>query len=261
MATPLRISLVQVSLLWEDKARNLARFGRFLKRVEGKTDLAVLPETFTTGFSMNVRELGERMDGPTTAWLKEQAAYFQFAITGSFIARNGKYYYNRGFFITPDGGEYYYDKRHLFRMAGERESFTQGKEQVVVPYKSWNICLQICYDLRFPVWSRNVGNAYDLLIYVANWPAPRHLAWTTLLPARAAENQAFVCGVNCIGNGGDGMKYLGGSAVYSPKGEKLTDSGTKKDFIRTFTIDKDGLDAFRAKFPAWQDADPFTLKH
>ena len=260
MADNLRISMIQTPIMWENRDGNLAYFGRMLRRIEGKTDIAVLPETFTTGFSMNVEALGDKANGVTVATLKGWAERYRIAIAGSFIAKVGKAYYNRGFFVTPDGETNFYDKRHLFRMSGEAEHFTPGKKPVISRYKGWNICLQICYDLRFPVWSRNAGNQYDLLIYVANWPEARHIAWTTLLPARAIENLAYVCGVNCIGTDGLGFKYKGGSAIYSPKGEKLTDTGTRKEFIRTFAIDKESLDKFRAKFPAWKDADNFTLK-
>ncbi|GHV04570.1 carbon-nitrogen hydrolase [Bacteroidia bacterium] len=260
MAENLRISMIQTPILWENRDGNLAYFGRMLQRIEGKTDLAVLPETFTTGFSMNVEALGDKVDGVTVSTLKAWAEKYQIAIAGSFIAKVGKAYFNRGFLVTPNGETNFYDKRHLFRMSGEADHYTPGKKLVITSYKGWNICLQICYDLRFPVWSRNVDNKFDLLIYVANWPAARHLAWTSLLPARAIENLAYVCGVNCIGIDGLGFEYKGGSAIYSPKGEKLTDTGTRKEFIRTFAIEIEPLERLRSKFPAWKDADSFILR-
>jgi predicted amidohydrolase len=260
MSDSLRISMIQAPITWEDRDRNLAYYGRLLRRVSGKTDLAVLPETFTTGFSMNVEALGDAPDGLTVATLKDWAQKYHTALAGSFIAKEEGRYYNRGFFITPEGETSYYDKRHLFRMAGEAEHFTPGTKQAIVSYRGWNICLQVCYDLRFPLWSRNVNNAYDLLIYVANWPEVRIQVWNTLLPARAIENLAYVCGVNRTGTDGGGYSYNGQSAIYSPKGEKLTDAGTRREIVRTCTLQKSDLERLRSRFPAWQDADAFTLQ-
>ena len=164
------------------------------------------------------------------------------------------------FFITPRGDEYYYDKRHLFRMADEDKHFTAGNKRTVISYKGWNICLQVCYDLRFPVWSRNRNNEYDLLIYVANWPEARKKVWKTLLPARAVENMAYVCGVNRVGIDGKGFTYRGDSMVFSPKGKKLADAGKREEITRTCTLNKEDLDELRAKFPAWKDADAFSIE-
>ncbi|MDR0536561.1 MAG: nitrilase family protein [Tannerellaceae bacterium] len=257
MANLLRISLFQTYIDWEDKASNMRHVYKMLKRVAGKTDLAILPETFSTGFTMNVKPLAETNNGETMTNLRQWAKSFDLAITGSFIARADLHYYNRGFFLAPDGSNYYYDKRHLFSMGGENKRFAPGKKRLIVPYKGWNICLQICYDLRFPVWSRNTGKDYDLLIYVANWPEARRSAWQKLLPARAIENQAYVCGVNCVGTSPDKTTYCGGTRLYSPKGDILKDAWGDCNSTRTVTIDKDELNAFRTKFPAWRDADKF----
>lgn len=232
---------------------------RVAPRVSGRTDIAVLPETFTTGFTMDAERLADTMDGPTVDAVKGWAKKYRMAVAGSFIVKDGGKYFNRAFFITPEGEEHYYDKRHLFRMAGEDEHFAAGDKRLIVHYKGWNICLQVCYDLRFPVWSRNQGNEYDLLIYVANWPETRKRAWKTLLSARAIENMAYVCGVNRVGIDGKGFVYRGDSMVFSPKGKKLADAGKREEITRTCTLSRTNLDELRSKFPAWKDADAFTL--
>lgn len=259
MAEDLRISMIQSHIIWEDKEENLSYFGELLRRVSGRTDLAVLPETFSTGFSMNVEALADPMDGTTVATIKGWAERYKMAVAGSFIAREEGKYYNRAFFVTPDGEASYYDKRHLFRMAGEDRHFSVGDKPLVVRYKDWNICLQVCYDLRFPVWSRNVNNAYDLLIYVANWPEARKKAWKALLQARAIENMAYVCGVNRVGVDGKGFAFRGDSMIYDARGKKLADAGKRDETTRTCALSKTDLEAFREKFPAWKDADAFQL--
>lgn len=259
MAEDLRISMIQSHIIWEDKEENLSYFDELLRRVSGRTDLAVLPETFSTGFSMNVEALADPMDGTTVATIKGWAERYKMAVAGSFIAREEGKYYNRAFFVTPDGEASYYDKRHLFRMAGEDRHFSAGDKPLVVRYKDWNICLQVCYDLRFPVWSRNVNNAYDLLIYVANWPEARKKAWKALLQARAIENMAYVCGVNRVGVDGKGFAFRGDSMIYDARGKKLADAGKRDETTRTCVLSKTDLEAFRTKFPAWKDADAFQL--
>jgi omega-amidase len=259
MDAPLRLSLVQSSIAWEDKQASLHHFEKRLKRLQGKTDLVVLPETFTTGFSMHVSSLAETMEGQTVRTLKKWANDFKFAIAGSFIAEEDGAYYNRAFFVTPEGQCSTFDKRHLFRLGNEAEFYTSGKSRGIVHYKHWNIRLLVCYDLRFPVWSRNVENAYDLLIYVANWPTSRAKVWKTLLPARALENMAYVCGVNRVGTDGNGLVYSGDSVVYSPKGQKIAQLPAGKEIVKTCTINKNESDKLREKFPVWKDADTFTL--
>ena len=208
---------------------------------------------------MNVEALADPMDGTTVATIKGWAERYKMAVAGSFIAREEGKYYNRAFFVTPDGEASYYDKRHLFRMAGEDRHFSAGDKPLVVRYKDWNICLQVCYDLRFPVWSRNVNNAYDLLIYVANWPEARKKAWKVLLQARAIENMAYVCGVNRVGVDGKGFAFRGDSMIYDARGKKLADAGKRDETTRTCALSKTDLEAFRTKFPAWKDADAFQL--
>ncbi|MDR1200531.1 MAG: amidohydrolase [Tannerellaceae bacterium] len=261
MTDSLRISMFQSHIIWEDRDENLRHYGELLSRIKGKTDIAVLPETFTTGFSMNVEKLADTMDGKTISTIRDWAKKYKLAIVGSFIAKENENYYNRAFLITPEDKEYYYDKRHLFRMGEEEKHFTPGTKQTIVSYKGWNICLQVCYDLRFPVWSRNINNDYDLLIYVANWPEVRKEVWHSLLPARALENIAYVCGVNRTGLDGKGFNYRGDSMIYSPKGKKLADAGKREDIIRTCVLSKEELTDLRTKFPAWEDADTFTISY
>lgn len=256
---PLRVSMVQSSIFWEDRDANLQHFAKKLKRLQGKTDLAILPETFTTGFSMKVSMLADTMDGETIRTLKSWAKEFGFALSGSFIAKVGDDYFNRGFFVTPSGDCHTVDKRHLFRMGKEDNFYAPGNSREIIHYKGWNIRLLVCYDLRFPVWSRNTDNAYDLLIYVANWPEVRSAVWKTLLPARAIENMAFVCGVNRVGIDGNNFKHSGDSVIYSPKGDKILQITAHKEATRTCTLNKEESDKLREKFPAWRDADTFSL--
>lgn len=260
MADNLRISLIQGTIAWENVAENLSYYGRLLRRVKGKADIAVLPETFSTGFTMHVEPVAEAVPGGNTvAMIKQWASSYDMAIAGSFIAVENGNYYNRGFFITPEGEEYYYNKRHLFRMGSENKHFTSGDKRLILSYKGWNICLLICYDLRFPVWSRNVNNEYDVLIYCANWPQPRIEVWKTLLQARAIENMCYVCGVNRVGEDGVGAVYSGESMILSPKGKKLAYAGMRKNTTCTYTLNKKELTDFRAKFPCWADMDSFTI--
>ena len=259
MAEELRISMIQSHIIWEDQEENLCYYGELLRRVSGRTDLAILPETFTTGCSMDVARLADPMEGKTIATVKEWASKYGMAVMGSFLCKEGDHYFNRAFFITPEGEVTTYDKHHLFRMADEHKSFTPGEKLTIVEYKGWKICLQVCYDLRFPVWTRNVNNAYDLLIYVANWPEVRKKAWKVLLHARAIENMAYVCGVKRVGVDGKGLTYRGDSMVIDPKGKKIATAGKREEITRTCVIKKSEFDAFREKFPALNDADSFTL--
>ena len=259
MTENLRISMIQSHIIWEDRDENLGYYGELIRRVSGKTDVAILPETFTTGYSTNVETQADTMDGPTVAAIKGWAKKYKLAVAGSFIAKEDDKYFNRAFFITPEGEEHYYDKRHLFRMGEENLHFTTGDNRLIVNYKGWNICLLVCYDLRYPVWSRNVNNEYDLLIYVANWPEVRKRVWKTLLQARAIENMAYVCGVNRVGIDGKDFKYRGDSMVYDAKGKKLADAGKREETTRTCTLNKKGLNEYRDKFPAWKDADGFSI--
>ncbi|MDL2241384.1 nitrilase family protein [Bacteroidales bacterium OttesenSCG-928-L03] len=255
----LRISIIQKNLAWEDKVANLSAFGEAIQGLEGTTDIVVLPETFSTGFSMNANDLAEDDKDETLEMIKQWAGTYDLAICGSFIAREKGEFYNRAFFITPQDS-YYYNKRHLFRMGGEQEIFSPGKEKTTLSYKGWNIRLAVCYDLRFPVWLRNKGNEYDLLIVPANWPEARNSVWETLLKARAIENQSYVCGVNRIGDDSTGIPHAGNSMLVDYKGNLMISAGIHQENILTVEIDKENLDRFRIKFPVWKDADHFEIE-
>ena len=259
---PLRITLAQSAIAWGDKDFNLRLQYLRLNQVGGYSDLVVLSETFSTGFDMKPAAVAEPVDGPTISTLRRWATECEVAICGSFIACGDTpgTYANRAFFLTPEGDAYFADKRHLFRPGGEARRYTRGNERLIVNYRGWNICLLVCYDLRFPVWSRNRNNEYDLLIYVANWPASRRQAWDILLPARAVENISYVCGVNRIGKDPHGIRYDGGSAIYSPLGEQLASVGDNRPGTVTLSLDGDALMHLREKFPAWRDADGFSIQ-
>mgnify|MGYP000850133961 FL=1 len=259
MMHPLKISIVQTDIAWENKQENLRMLREKLHALRGTTEIVVLPEMFSTGFTMKSRELAEPVSGITVRILKELAADFQLALCGSFICSERSNYYKRAFFIPPEGEEFYYDKRHLFRMGNEAEYFSSGNNKLIISYRGWNICLLVCYDLRFPVWSRNVNNEYDLLIYVASWPQARRLAWDTLLCARALENMCYVCGVNRIGVDGNKLIYNGGSVVFSAKGEVLASVPDGEEGIETVSLSLISLQQLRDKFPVWKDADAFRL--
>jgi len=256
----LRVSLVQQPLLWHDPKGNRAHFGSILAPLAGRTDLVILPETFSTGFSMEVEALGEVAAGPSVDWLRAQAATLDAAVTGSVITREGTRYYNRLLWALPSGEVRHYDKRHLFRMGREHEHFTAGDAAWSLNWRGMRICPLVCYDLRFPVFSRRRADLdYDLLIYIANWPTARVEAWKLLLRARAIENQAFVVGVNRIGLDGNGVAYPGESAAidYLGRTQVCLDDAAG---VATTALDAAALTAFREKFPAHLDADRFTLE-
>ena len=258
----MRVSIVQSTLHWENATANRAMFTELLAPMAGTTDLVVLPEMFTTGFSMRARELAETMDGPTVTWMRERAKELNAALYGSAIIKNDGKYHNRGMFVRPDGDVTVYDKRHLFSFANEHEHYApgMGREQTVVEWRGWRILLQICYDLRFPVFARNRRNdGYDAVCYVANWPEARRHPWSTLLLARAIENQAYVIGVNRVGGDGNGHPYSGDSVIIDPRGQVIAGVGSSQAGIATATLDLPALIDFRAKFPAGNDADGFKL--
>ncbi len=262
---PLRISLCQQSLVWEDRQANLDNFSGHLKTLKGLTDLVILPEMFTTGFTKNAEALADRIHGQTLEWMQRTAADLGASITGSFICSEpgieSEQYFNRLLWVNADGSFLHYDKRHLFSFAGEHFHYSAGKERTLVELKGWRICPLICYDLRFPVWSRNSATEpYDLLIYVANWPEARSLAWKDLLAARAHENQSYVAGVNRVGEDGLGIAYSGDSRVLSPQGELLLSMPPSKEGISTIALDLQDVRDYRNKFRAWEDADRFELK-
>ncbi len=259
----LNICLIPLEIKWEDKSYNLSLLEEKLQLVHPDTDLVVLPETFTTGFPSGeekeyVRGFAERNTGDTIDRLKFLAHKFNVALAGSFIADTGGSLYNRGFFIEPSGDEYFADKRHLFTMAGEDKVFSKGHSRMRLRYRGWNISMIICYDIRFPAWCRNRNNEYDLLIAVANWPVARVDAWNKLLLARAIENEAYVAGVNCAGTDKKGFKYDGSSMIVDFKGKDISFRADECGLVYA-TLSLDRLEDFRKKFPAWKDADDFTL--
>jgi len=250
----LTVTLLQCELAWEDPEANLDMFDRHLDQSIHATDLVVLPEMFTTGFSMNALELAQDMNGPAVTWMRAAAEHHKVDITGSMIIRDGQHCYNRLIWAKPAGTLMTYDKRHLFRMSGEHETYSAGDHTITVELKGWHIRPFICYDLRFPAWTRNKKNEYDLAIFVANWPAPRSMHWETLLRARAIENLCYVAGVNRVGIDGNGLPYDGKSAIIGPAGEVLFQ---QKDTpaVHTQTLSHDALTSYRKAFPAWMDAD------
>ena len=255
----LTVSFVQTKLHWQDAAANRATLDVALARLTSPTDLIVLPEMFTTGFSMAAEDLAEPMDGPTVTWLRAHAAAHNAVVTGSVIIEENGAYFNRLLWVRPDGSLSSYDKRHLFTLAGEQHTYTPGQARLVEEWRGWRICPLVCYDLRFPVWSRNQPAApYDLMLYVANWPAVRRTAWMTLLRARAIENVACALGVNRIGQDGLGHDYAGDSALLDAKGNYLV-AADDHGGVFTHTLIRAELDAFRASFAALNDGDAFEL--
>ncbi|PIE86055.1 MAG: amidohydrolase [Bacteroidia bacterium] len=259
MSKELNITLIQAPLIWEDISANLKFFGSLLRKIEHKTDLIILPEMFTTGFSMNTKDFSETIDGKAMQWLAEKAAVLQSVITTSLIIRENDKFYNRLIWMQADGKFQTYDKRHLFRMSDEHKYFTGGNKKLIVELKDWRICPLICYDLRFPVWSRN-DNDYDFLLYVANWPKSRRHVWKNLLIARALENQVYVAGVNRIGTDGYGTDFSGDSVLISPKGIALASAKPNETEIISHTVSLAELNEFRKSFPVGLDADSFEIK-
>lgn len=260
----LTLTLIQPDLHWEDPAANLAMLETMIRKA-GKTEVVILPEMFSTGFSMNPRQWGQTMEGETVAWMRKVAMEQKIILTGSVIIREGEDYFNRLIWMLPNGQYGYYNKRHLFAFAGEHEEYTPGSRRLIAQVKGWKINLQVCYDLRFPVWARqqHQDNAsaepeYDILIYVANWPERRSFAWKTLLQARAIENQCYVVGVNRVGKDGHGIEHSGDSMVVDPMGATLfTHAG--EPYIHTITLQKADLEAVREKLPFLRDRDAFSL--
>lgn len=261
----LKITIVQSDIHWEDIGANLAMFEEKIWNVSGQTDVIVLPEMFTTGFSMGASRLSEMMNMRTTKWLRQMADQTGALIMGSIIANVHNRYYNRLLWMEPGGHLKTYDKRHLFRMANEQKTYAAGESLLIGQWKGWRICPLICYDLRFPVWSRNRYDittkrlAYDVLIYVANWPAARIDAWDTLLKARAIENNSYVIGVNRVGQDGNGIEYNGHSSFVSPKGENMFTS-EESEVVKTIELNANSLQAFRDRFPSFLDADEFSVE-
>lgn len=259
----LRVSLVQGATRWHDPTGNRDYYGKLIAPLAGRTDVVILPETFTSGFSNEAIHQAETPDGPAVAWLREQARTLDAAVTGSVQLRVGEGVFNRLLWVTPDGTVQHYDKRHLFRYADEHKRYASGHDRLVVAWRGWKICPLVCYDLRFPVFARNRhtdagGFDYDLVLFVANWPSARAHAWRTLLRARAIENLSFCAGVNRVGIDGNRLPYSGDSAMLDYLGQTLVDLGAQEQTV-TVALDAAALAAFREKFPAWMDADAFTL--
>jgi len=254
----LRITLAEVDLAWENSGENRLNFQGLIYQLTGKSDLVILPETFTTGFTMHAHELAEPMDGPTVKWMLHLSETTGVAIGGSLLIRDNDLYYNRFVFVTPEGGISYYNKRHLFSIGGESTAFTAGDQRLVINYLGWRIAFYVCYDLRFPVWCRN-KNDTDLMIFSANWPAARREVWNTLLKARAIENQVYVAGVNRIGKDGSDILYLGESQLINPRGEIMDKTFSTSGELLLYEISKSDLDDFRVKFPVSNDADRFLI--
>jgi len=255
----LRITLVQTHLFWEEIDRNIDLFDHRIDEIGEATDLIVLPEMFTTGFSMNAEKLSQEMSGPSVAWLRQKSKEKGVDITGSMIIREEGRYFNRLLWVKPDGGLFSYDKKHLFRYAGEDTVYSPGENLLTVALNGWHIRPFICYDLRFPVWARNVGNRYDVAIFIANWPEKRALHWKNLLQSRAIENQCYVIGVNRIGEDGKGLSHSGDSSVIDPQGSILFHRRNQA-CIHTATLPHAPLMAYREAFPVWKDADDFALR-
>ena len=257
MSSSLRVALVQAEMRWHDPAANRELFRQAFQSISQPVDLVVLPEMFTTGFTMNSTEVAETMGGETVAWMKSCAAEMGATIAGSIVIDDGAYY-NRLVWMPPGGKESVYDKRHLFRMADEHEHYSAGTSQVVSRIGAWRVRLCVCYDLRFPVWLRSRDD-YDLLLCVANWPAARQGAWNALLRARAIENQCYAVGVNRVGTDGNGVVYAGGSAIYDWEGTSLTEA-FERPVVLAESLDLDALSRYRREFPAWRDADQFEVR-
>ena len=265
---PLTITLMQQDLAWEDPETNRNRFEALIEALATPTQLVVLPEMFTTGFSMQPEKLAEPMEGETLQWMKTIAAKKRIILTGSLMIKERDRYYNRMIWMLPNGQFGYYDKRHLFGYAGEDEHYARGQKRLIASVNGWKVNLQVCYDLRFPVWARNrmveeedgqITPEYDLLLYVANWPERRSAAWKTLLQARAIENQCFVAGVNRVGNDGNNIYHSGDSMLIDPMGEVMYHVADKPG-VSTFTLLPENLITIRNKLPFLKDQDHFSLE-
>lgn len=258
----LKIALIQTALYWKDKTANFAMLEEKIWGLEEQVDLIILPEMFSTGFTMDVSQMAEPMNFTACKWLKQMANQTRSVVTGSVIIQENGFFFNRMLWAQPDAELLWYDKRHLFRMASEDQCFSMGEKKKIFELKGWKILPQVCYDLRFPVWSRNScedqSMGYDVCIFIANWPKPRIKAWDILLQARAIENSAYSVGVNRVGKDGNHILYPGHSAAYNYKGEQLVFSQNKEETL-IVSLDADDLDLFREKFPVWKDADQFRI--
>ena len=255
MKENLKITIIQSDIIWEDVQANLEKYSVWINNIQ-KTDVIFLPEMFTTGFSMQPEKLKETMDGLSIKWMQNLAAEKKASIAGSLIIEENRQIFNRALWVFPNGIIKTYDKRHLYTMGQEHLHYSPGRDKTIVEFKGWKFCPQICYDLRFPVFARNLEE-YDVLFYMANWPSPRHHVWKNLLISRAVENQSYCFGINRVGTDGTGLNYLGDSAYISPKG--FADFMGADENIQTFEISYNELHAFRKSFPLLEDRDQFSI--
>ncbi len=258
MQNELNIALIQSNLVWENPEANRKSFENKISTISNDIDLIVLPEMFTSGFTMNAQSVAESMTEETIIWLKTISKEKGVAIVGSLVISDNNNYYNRLVFVEPSGRLTYYDKRHTFTLAGEHKVYTAGTEKIVLDYKGWKICPLICYDLRFPVWARNVDN-YDALIYVANWPKVRINAWDALLKARAIENMSYCVGVNRVGLDGNNFEYSGHSGVYDVLGHRMDEIPENEEAVEVITMTKEHIKTYREKLNFLNDRDEFSL--
>ena len=259
MQNELKVAIVQSNLVWEHPEENRKNFSKKINEISESIDLVILPEMFTSGFTMNASSVAETMTGTTVSWMKNLAKQYNTAITGSLVITENDAYYNRLLFVFPDGTLQHYDKKHTFTLAGEHKVYAAGKQQLIVNYKGWIIKPMVCYDLRFPVWARNIED-YDLLFYVANWPKVRTSAWDALLKARAIENMSYCLGVNRVGLDGNSHEYVGHSAVYDVLGERLDTIASGQEVTEIVTLTKSHISKYREKLGFLKDRDGFTLR-
>ncbi len=259
MQNELKIAIIQANLVWENPIQNRINFSEKINTISEAVDLIILPEMFTSGFTMNANSVAEPMDGETMAWLKEKANEKRAVIIGSLVISENDNYYNRLVCVEPSGYITQYDKRHTFTLVGEHKVYTAGTEKVILNYKGWKICPLVCYDLRFPVWARNTED-YDLLLYVANWPKVRINAWDALLKARAIENMSYCIGVNRVGLDGNNYEYPGHSATYDVLGHRIDSIPEDKEAIEIVILEKDHIKKYREKLNFLNDRDDFSLK-
>jgi omega-amidase len=259
MQEQLKVAIIQSELVWENPKQNRKNFKEKIQSILNPIDIVVLPEMFTTGFTMNASEYAETMDGKSVSWMQQLASEQNTVIVGSLIIEEHNNYYNRLCFVQPDGIIHTYDKRHTFTLAGEQKVYQAGSKKVIVDYKGWKICPLVCYDLRFPVWARNTED-YDILLYVANWPKPRIAAWDTLLKARAIENMCYCIGVNRVGTDAMDHEYCGHTTIYDVLGNNISPIRPNKEHIEVVTLERNHINFYRNKLKFLTDRDTFTLK-
>ncbi len=260
MQEEVKVALVQTDLVWENPEQNRINLENKIKSISESVDIVMLPEMFTSGFTMKPKKVAESMDGATVLWMQNLASSSGVAITGSIVIKGNNNHYNRLLFVEPNGKIWHYDKRHLFTLAGEDKVYASGKSKVIIEYRSWKICPMVCYDLRFPVWARN-AELYDLIFYVANWPKPRIDAWNALLKARAIENMSYAIGVNRVGKDGAHIEYSGSSAAYDVLGKQISSIPLNKEEIEIVTLSKKHLKSYRSKLKFLDDRDYFSIEN